>query len=179
MAGESASLCFSWNRPAGSDDHVAGWADTDAVKRIIQESIEVENPGLDGTIALDGTEYSPWMPKGNPTLFGVFDQHFRNLAALLSAKTQLKLVVDEKEAPFPPHSVKNVAIYCGWYSPGKYVPGCDFVKGAVGYHVASFEMVTLHGKNAPGWVPGLLNDGIDARPRPGCRAVSARLPLAG
>jgi hypothetical protein len=36
------------------------------------------------------------------------------------------------------------------------------VPGAVGFHVASFEMVSLRDPGNNGWVRGLLNDGIAA-----------------
>jgi uncharacterized protein (TIGR03790 family) len=61
----------------------------------------------------------------------------------------------------PANSVKDAAIYCGWYSLQKYVPACTFVPGAVGYHVASYEMTTLRTESHQ-WVRGLLNDGIAA-----------------
>src|SRR5262249_57076202 len=33
---------------------------------------------------------------------------------------------------------------------------------AVGFHVASFELISLHDRNEKGWVRGLLNDGVAA-----------------
>jgi hypothetical protein len=58
--------------------------------------------------------------------------------------------------------VRDVALYCGWYSVRNYVPACQFKAGAVGYHVASFEMISLHSDDERGWVAGLLRDGIAA-----------------
>jgi len=52
-------------------------------------------------------------------------------------------VLDDGEALFPPHSVKDVALYCGWYSLRNYVPGMDSARG-VGFHIASAELVNLH-----------------------------------
>jgi uncharacterized protein (TIGR03790 family) len=42
-----------------------------------------------------------------------------------------------------------------WYSS-------SFVAGAVAFHVASFEMISLRTDNEKGWVAGLLNDGVAA-----------------
>lgn len=149
----------------------------DVVKRIIQESSDIEATGLDGTVALDARGLAPKDAKGNINLFGQYDQHIRNLAQLLSAKTHLKVILANKEPVFAPHTVKNVAVYCGWYSVGHYVPGCDFVRGSVGFHVASFEMVTLRGKGAQGWVAGLLNDGVDATLGPVAEPYLNAFPL--
>jgi uncharacterized protein (TIGR03790 family) len=44
----------------------------------------------------------------------------------------------------------------------KYVDAFDFVPGAVGYHIASFEAVSIKRPNEQGWVRGLLDDGIAA-----------------
>ena len=43
-----------------------------------------------------------------------------------------------------------------------YVPAFQFAQGAVGFHVASSELVSLRGENERGWVRGLLNDGVSA-----------------
>jgi hypothetical protein len=40
------------------------------------------------------------------------------------------------------------------------VPACEFKAGAVGYHIASYEMLSLRTDNEKGWVAGMLNDGI-------------------
>jgi uncharacterized protein (TIGR03790 family) len=55
-----------------------------------------------------------------------------------------------------------VAVYCGWYSVEKYVPSCAFATGAVGYHIASYELKTLRPGASNEWVQGLLNDGVVA-----------------
>jgi uncharacterized protein (TIGR03790 family) len=91
-----------------------------------------------------------------------FDQYFRNLADLLRAKTKMQILQDDKEAVLPAHSAKDVALYCGWYSLNNYIPECDFNPGAIGYHVASYEMRSLHRPGESGWAAGLLNSGVAA-----------------
>jgi uncharacterized protein (TIGR03790 family) len=135
--------------------------DPATVQRMMRTSVEVEKTGLQGIIAIDARGISPIDDKGNPSAFGEFDQTLRDLAYLLRIKTNLKIKLDDQDLVFPAHSVKNVALYCGWYSVNQYIPGCDFSAGAVGYHIASFEMVTLHQPNSQ-WVRGLLNDGVVA-----------------
>jgi len=42
----------------------------------------------------------------------------------------------------------------------------SFSAGAVGYHIASFELLSLHEPTETGWVHGLLSDGVRRHPRP-------------
>src|SRR5262249_52379626 len=59
-------------------------------------------------------------------------------------------------------SCPEAALYCGWYSLANYVPSCKFVKGAVAYHIASAEAVSLRNPSAKYWCPRLLQDGVAA-----------------
>ena len=123
---------------------------------LIETSVRVEQEGLKGVVALDARGKPPSDP------YGQYDQTIRNLAELLKAKTKLTVVLDDKEALFPKDSVKDVALYNGWYSLRHYVPGMKFNPGAVGFHVASSELVALHHPGETGWVHGLMTDGVVA-----------------
>jgi uncharacterized protein (TIGR03790 family) len=133
--------------------------DPPTVEKLMRTSIEVEKTGLNGIIAIDSRGLPPTDAKGNPDTYGQFDETLRNLAYIVRTRTNLKIRLDEQDVVFPPHSVKNVALYCGWYSVGRYVPGCDFNPGAIGYHIASYELVSLHEPSSY-WVHGLLLDGV-------------------
>jgi uncharacterized protein (TIGR03790 family) len=135
--------------------------DPATVRRMMQTSVDVEKTGIQGIVAIDARGLPPIDAKGNPDPYGEFDETLRHLAYLLRTTTDLKIKLGDEDLVFPAHSVKNVAFYCGWYSVAKYIPGCDFNPGAVGYHVASYEMVTLHAPSSL-WVRGLLNDGVVA-----------------
>ncbi len=124
------------------------------VRDIITTSVEVEKRGLTGQLALDARGKPPSDP------YGVYDQTIRNLARLAQARTKLRVTLDNKEELFAPGSVDDVAIYCGWYSLRNYVPGCHFNRGAVGFHIASSELVSLRSPHERGWVHGLLQDGV-------------------
>jgi len=63
---------------------------------------------------------------------------------------------------FEPGSCPETALYCGWYSLQKYVDAFDFVDGAIGYHIASFEAAALRDPNSLQWCPAMLRDGITA-----------------
>ena len=129
------------------------------VKDIITASVEVERQGLSGRIVLDGRGMN------GDDGYGQYDKTIRRLAALLKEKTKLDVTFDDQPAVLqPPNAsgvlVENVAAYCGWYSVGNYVPALRFRRGAVAYHVASFELTSLRDPNNRGWVRGLLLAGV-------------------
>jgi uncharacterized protein (TIGR03790 family) len=129
--------------------------------QIILASLKAEKEGLKGRIVIDSMGGSA--PDGKPDKEGgyrAFDEKLARLAQLVGAHTKMPLTFDRRHPVLPPNSVKDVAIYCGWYSVRNYVPACEFKAGAVGYHIASYEMLSLRTDNEKGWVAGLLNDGI-------------------
>lgn len=123
---------------------------------MILASLRTEKTGLKGTVVLDsrGLPYKP----GDP--YSEYDNTIRELAKLLREKTTLRVVLDERGDLLPDDSQKGVAIYAGWYSPGQYKPTCRFVTGAVGYHIASWEMISMRDPKARGWVPNLIKAGV-------------------
>jgi uncharacterized protein (TIGR03790 family) len=70
--------------------------------------------------------------------------------------------LDTKPEVFPEGSCPDAALYCGWYSLKKYVDAFTWVPGAVGYHVASFELNTLRDPKYTGWATSMLRHGITA-----------------
>ncbi len=125
-----------------------------AARRIIADSIGAEARGLTGRIVIDTRNIT----KGDP--YGVFDQSLRDLADFVRSNTKLDLHFDDNERVISDLRIKETALYCGWYSLRNYTPSMEFVPGAVGYHVASLEMVSLRTESEKGWVRGLLKDGI-------------------
>jgi uncharacterized protein (TIGR03790 family) len=114
---------------------------------------------LKGRIVIDSRGI-PAEKDGKPDVFGQYDQTMRNLADLLQAKGQkVSLVFDEQEEVLKAGAVQGVAVYCGWYSVGQYVPACQFNPGAVAFHLASYTMATLRRNDARGWCRGMLLDG--------------------
>lgn len=136
--------------------------DAGTVRRMIDQAIAVEKTGLQGLIAIDSRGIAEKRPDGATDGYGWYDQALRNLADLLRRHPQIKLVHDNQEAVFAPNSLDGIAVYVGWYSVENYIPPGRFVEGAVGFHVASFEMKTLREVNNRGWVRGLLKDGVIA-----------------
>lgn len=130
------------------------------VRALITASLRAEAEGLKGKVVVDAGGHLALDAK-NPA-YGAFDQTLVELANIVRTKTTLPLVFDERREVLPPGAALDVACYCGWYSVQKYVPSCAFATGAVGYHIASFELTTLRPGASTGWVQGLLGDGVVA-----------------
>jgi uncharacterized protein (TIGR03790 family) len=126
-------------------------------RNLIKTSFDIEQKGLTGQIVLDA--------RGKPSTdpYGQYDQTIRNLNQLLHDRTSLPVTFDDQESLIPARSVKDpIALYCGWYSLRNYVPPGPFAPGAVGFHIASLELVSLHARSERGWVHGLVTDGVCA-----------------
>jgi uncharacterized protein (TIGR03790 family) len=132
------------------------------VRDMIATSIQIEKRGLSGRIVIDAGGAAKLDPQHKQEGFWPFDRTFTNLMLLLRKKGGMQVVYDDGPEVLPPHTAKGVALYTGWYSVGNYVPSCDLVAGAVAYHVASYEMTSLHDPNNKGWCRGLLSDGAVA-----------------
>jgi len=130
------------------------------VRAMITASLKAEAEGLKGKVVVDAGGHLALDAK-NPA-YGAFDRTLVELANIVRTKTTLPLVFDDRREVLPPGAALGVACYCGWYSVQKYVPSCAFATGAVGYHIASFELQTLRPGDPPLWVKGLLGDGIAA-----------------
>ena len=126
----------------------------ETVRNIILTAPKIEAAGLHGQAVIDARGKKGTDP------YSEYDQRLRNLAELLKSKTKLQVTLDDKEALIPAHSLQDIAIYCGWYALRNYSPPGSFVPGAVGFHVASFELISLRRPKEHGWVRGLLSDGV-------------------
>jgi len=134
-------------------------ATPDVVKKMIEDSIRVEQTGLVGTFAIDargmtGKNDSPPMVD--------YDQKTRDLATFTQAKGTLPVTFDDAPGLIARNSLKDIALYTGWYSVRQYVSPGAFAPGAVGFHTASFELLSLRNANEHGWVRGLTDAGVVA-----------------
>jgi uncharacterized protein (TIGR03790 family) len=148
------------------------------VRDIIANSLLAERDGLAGKMAVDARGIHLQNTGGKDDAFGLFDQRLRNLAALVESKSSMPVILDDRSEVIPPSApVEGVALYCGWYSLRRYVPALRFNRGAVGYHVASFELAGLHSPLETGWVHGLLTDGVVATVGPVAEPYLHSFPL--
>lgn len=128
----------------------------DIARRMIDEAIQVEKAGLKGKFYIDARGIT----KSNA--YAQYDRDLLELSDLIKAETDIPVVLDRRGPVFTRGSCPNAALYCGWYSLANYVPAFDFQPGAVGYHIASFELRSLRNKNKSYWCAGLLTDGVVA-----------------
>ena len=126
---------------------------------LVDKAISAEKTGLHGFASIDSRGIPDDKQQDS---FGYVDQQLRDLAALLRLRTDLEVKEERTEKLFEPGSCPQTVIYCGWYSLKKYVDAFDFVEGAVGYHIASFEAIDLRDANSTEWCPAMLVHGITA-----------------
>ena len=93
--------------------------------------------------------------------YGGYDESFRETAKLLE-KAGMKVALDQKNEVAARWHCQGVAFYAGGIRTAKFVDCCDYVPGAIAWHLASSECVTLHRANAKVWCPNLLKKGVCA-----------------
>ena len=125
--------------------------------RIIKDSIATEKTGIAGKFYVDaGGKYPP------------YDVHLRNVAGMVKKYTKIPVVLDTRKELFPPRSCPDAGLYVGWYSVRKYVPAFTWTKGAVGWHIASFEAQHLRSPTSKQWCIKMIQNGVTAT----CGAVN-------
>ncbi|MCG3178971.1 MAG: hypothetical protein BIFFINMI_01301 [Phycisphaerae bacterium] len=125
-------------------------ADFDTLTRLVDDSLATEKAGLTGRVYLDLAR------KGGG--YAGYDRDLEKLADLLK-QTRLPVTVESTAKLMPAGSGPDCALYCGWYSLRKFVPSVAFKTGAVGWHIASFELQDLRAAKPTTWVPNLIRNG--------------------
>jgi uncharacterized protein (TIGR03790 family) len=131
-------------------------------KRLVDDALEAEKEGLQGKVYVDarGIGYDP---KGDPGFgYGGYDQSMRDMAALLKDDAKLEVVLDDKGELFAVEACPDCSLYCGWYSHANFIDSCRFKKGAVAWHLASSEAVSLRQEGSKLWCKNLLEKGACA-----------------
>lgn len=128
----------------------------DVAKGLVDKALAAEATGLSGVAYFDSRGLT------GKDMYGYYDRSLRDLATLTWLRTALPVKEEQTAALFEPNSCPKTALYCGWYSLQKYVDAFDFVDGAVGYHIASFEAASLRDPKSAQWCPAMLRDGITA-----------------
>jgi len=130
--------------------------DEKIVKGLIDKALTAEKTGLKGNAYID----SRGIVKKD--MYGYFDQSLRDLGAFIRSDTKMPIKTEQTGKLFQPGSCPQTAVYCGWYSVRKYVDAFDFVDGAVGFHIASYEAQKLRDPSSSTWCAAMLRDGITA-----------------
>jgi len=128
--------------------------------RLVDRAMEVERLGLAGTVYLDARGLQA---KSTSDTYGRYDQSLRDLHAFITRHSSYKVVLENTEARFHrPGEAPDVALYIGWYRLRQYEDAFTFQPGAIGYHMASAEAVSLHRTGESGWCKNALEHGITA-----------------
>jgi hypothetical protein len=85
----------------------------------------------------------------------------REAADFVRRETDYRVVLDNREQTFTkPGDAPDVALYIGWYKLRAYEDAFGFKPGAVGYHMASAEALSVHDPDERGWCKNALGRGI-------------------
>ena len=123
-------------------------------KRMIRLSLRVEKTGLRGVAYFDARG----LHNGSP--YAAFDHDLRMTARYIKKNSRMKVVLQDTPAFLQAKNCPDEAIYCGWYSLQHYLDSCQWLPGSVAYHVASFELSTLHNPGTGDWCPNLIARGV-------------------
>ncbi len=132
-------------------------------KGLIDTAIKIEKEGLQGKVYLDARGIGK-LENANvsPGSYADYDRALLITAKGLQEQTTLDVTLDKKSALFQAGDCPNAALYCGWYSLGKYIDAFDWAPGAVAYHLASGEATTLRKQDSQVWCKRMLEDGVCA-----------------
>lgn len=127
-------------------------------RSMIADSIAIEKEGLRGFVYIDALG----LKEGNLMIGDAWLQE----AARDARESGLPVIMDNGAALFPkPYPLKHCAIYLGWYSEdfaGAFTAdGFRFPKGAIAYHIHSFNAATLRDRSK-NWCGPLLEAGAAA-----------------
>lgn len=122
---------------------------------LVDKAIAAERVGLKGSAYFDSG-------KGGGSMYALFDGYIHDTAMLVKSRTDFNVVEETSSSLFQPGQCPDTALYCGWYSLENYIDAFDFVIGAIGYHIASFEAIELRDAETGQWCSSMLRDGITA-----------------
>jgi uncharacterized protein (TIGR03790 family) len=145
--------------------------------QMVDRAVATEQTGLNGTVYIDTMGIhgiASFLSKG------AYDQNLRALAELFRRVTSYPVVLEETERTFNhPGEAPDVAVYVGWYRLRAYEDVFTFNPGALGYHIASGEAISVHNPTEPGWCKNALEHGITATLGPTAEPYLDAFPLPG
>jgi len=133
----------------------------DIVRRMITDSLKTEKKGLSGTAYFDA-RWSDTEENKTLSAYERVDQSLHVASENLKKTGKLKVVLDSEDTLFKENACPEAALYCGWYSLGRYIDSFTWKPGSLGYHIASSECVTLKKKEATTWCKQMLDHGAAA-----------------
>lgn len=145
----------------------------ESVRGLIDRALEAEAKGLDGKVYVDARGLKD-IKQG----YGVYDQSLRDFAWLVRESTGLSATLENTEKTMSdPGTAPDTALYCGWYRLRHYEPAFAFRPGAIGYHIASEEAVSLRDPGEQGWCKRAIEEGITVTLGPVSEPLVDAFPL--
>jgi uncharacterized protein (TIGR03790 family) len=145
------------------------------VRRIIDDSLFAEKEGLQGKAYFDARRPDPGTKKVSGGAF--YDRAIHHAARLVEKSQRMPVILDSEQRLFQPGECPDAALYCGWYSLAHYVDAFTWVKGAVGFHIASQECQTLRDKGSQVWCKMMLEKGVAATVGPVAEPYVETFPI--
>ena len=131
------------------------------VRRLVDDALFAEKKGLQGRAYFDARWPKPTEQKLSG--YALYDAALHAAAEEVRKSGRMEEVkLDAREALFQPGDCPAAALYCGWYSLGHYVNAFTWVRGAIGYHIASAECTTLRQPGSQVWCKRMLEEGMAA-----------------
>ena len=149
--------------------------DPACVRRIIDDSLFAEAEGLSGTAYFDARWKRP--TREEVSGYALYDRAIHFAADAAEQSGRMPVVLDDDSELFQDGDCPNAALYCGWYRLGHYVDAFDWATGAVGFHIASSECVTLKREGSQVWCKRMLEDGVAATVGPVAEPYVQGFPL--
>jgi len=126
-------------------------------RRMIDQGMETESHGLSGKVYVDARG----MKKGPPVSYGYYDADLQDFAIQFQSGSGYPVTFENTEQRLSqPGQAPDVALYVGWYRLRHYEDAFTFRPGAIGYHIASGEAVSIHDPREQGWCKNALERGI-------------------
>ena len=150
--------------------------DPATVRRLIDDALLVERQGLRGRAYFDAR----WPRPDTQALSGyaLYDAALHAAAAEVRKSGRMEeVVIDSHDQLFQPGEAPGAALYCGWYSLEHYVDAFSWVRGAIGYHIASGECATLKQPGSQVWCKRMLEQGVAATVGPVYEPYVQAFPL--
>lgn len=137
--------------------------DEATVRRIIEDTLAAEKTGLKGRACFDARWPKPKPEQKQLDGYQLYDASLHYAADRVRKSGRMEQVLlDEHEALFQAGDCPKTALYAGWYSLAHYVNAFTWVRGAIGFHMASGECTTLRQQGSQVWCKRMLEEGAAA-----------------
>jgi uncharacterized protein (TIGR03790 family) len=131
---------------------------------LVDAALDAEQDGLIGTAYFDSRGIAERADAADRQQgeAAAYDRALLAAAEGFERGTTVPVVVNRGPELFAAGECPDAALYCGWYSLGRYVDAFTFNRGAVAFHAGGDEADSLHDAASQRWCKRLLEDGAAA-----------------